>query len=209
MTFVGPPDHGPGWEYLYLASEIARGLADHDPEYRDYLSGVVQPSGEVLNDLPKQLSDLSREVIEIVASMDLFFSPEALEKALGPPGQPGDEEAIRGIAKGLSDMYAALIAWAQSIRGATVSGEWHPACSALVRMVAAPIGEIREFSALTSETVGQLVADLRNGKSPSSSTTLTLKLNVPDSYISEFEQALGDVQRLVTGASDKGQESVL
>ena len=30
---VGPPDHEPGWQYLYLASELERGLADLETEY--------------------------------------------------------------------------------------------------------------------------------------------------------------------------------
>ena len=34
-----PIDHDAGWEYLYLASEIARGLHDLDEPYEHYMSG--------------------------------------------------------------------------------------------------------------------------------------------------------------------------
>lgn len=109
MNVVPPPDHGPGWEYLYFASELARGLAAHQPEYLEYQSQGAGPSGPAVADPAGHIRQLTDEIRDASGEVPRLLSPTALEPAFGPPGQAGDEAAICSVAAQLTDVYAELI----------------------------------------------------------------------------------------------------
>ena len=190
MTIVPPADHLEGWEYLYFASELARGLAEHQAEFEEYQSGTTPPTGEQVADPAARLKELSDESSKTVGNVSRLLSAQVLEGAFGPPGEAGDEVQIRGVASGLVDVYASMIAWGQQVRAASVPPEWRPAYLALSKYVALPLRQFQEFSTTVSTKVTKVVGELRSGKEPTDEITLALVVSVDPEMEKEFNAAL-------------------
>ena len=86
---VPPADHEDGWEYLYLASELARGLAAYQEAYAQYVSQMVEPSDEHVSDPAGHIRELTDQISAVVAGATQLLSPESLERALGCSGESG------------------------------------------------------------------------------------------------------------------------
>jgi hypothetical protein len=201
MTIVPPSDHGPGWEYLYFASEIARGLAEHRAQYADYQAQTVHLTGErPSTDPAAHLRAFSDEITKTVGNVTNLLSPQTLENAFGAPGVPGNEAAIREVASGLVDVYSKMIAWGERVRGASVAPEWEPVYRALAKYVGLPLHQIQDFSVVLSSSVGKVVRDLRAGKQPTDTLTLALDVTIDPAAVSEFEAAPAAL-RVGAGAS--------
>ncbi len=66
MTIIVPADHDAGWEYLYFASELARGLVEHRAEYEDYVKGTAHLTGDPVTDPAPQVHALTDELTKAV-----------------------------------------------------------------------------------------------------------------------------------------------
>ena len=186
---VVPPDHEPGWEYLYLASELSRGCKKHADALQEFQSGHVVSSQPVQDPLDS-LKSFRDEIAIIVSEAIKAFDGDRLTKALGPPGEPGDEVEIRRVAGDLAAGYDRMIDWAQRLRSAAVPASWRPAFWALSDFVRLPLEQIGEFSESLSRTTERVVADLRAGRKPNDPIALTLSISIDDEAVSEFNDAL-------------------
>lgn len=187
---IPPPDHEAGWEYLYLASELARGLSVYQGPYAQYQSQVADPSGDHIGDPTGTIKTLTTEISGVVSSAMKVLSAESLERAFGAPGTSGDEAAIRDVALQLATAYGELISWGIKVRSANVDPSWRPAFLALSKYVSLPLHQFQDFSAGLSAVVGRVVADVRAGKAPSEQIELTLALSIDPSATAEFDGAL-------------------
>lgn len=190
MSVVPPPDHGPGWEYLYFAAELARGLAAHQSEYLEYQSQVTAPSGLAVADPAGHIRQLTDEIREAIAEVPRLLSPAVLEPAFGPPGQPGDEASIRSVAARLTEVYAELISCGLRVRNASVEPKWRPVYAALAKCVSLPLLQFQDFSAALSAKTAKVIADVRADIPQSEPLELALSVSVDPSAVSEFNAAL-------------------
>lgn len=194
MAVVPPPDHGPGWEYLYFASELARGLAAHQAEYLAYQSQVATPSSTAVPDPVAHLRSLTDEIAKPVAKVTQLLDPQTTTHAFGPPGQPGDEAAIRDLAAQLVGVYAEMISWGLRVRNTTVEPRWRPVYAALAEYVSLPLHQFQDFSAVLSAQVTKAVADLRAGRAPSAPLQLALNVSIDPAAVSHFQTALATLE---------------
>lgn len=194
MAVVPPPDHGPGWEYLYFASELARGLAAHQAEYLEYQSLAATPSATPVPDPVAHLQALTDEIARPVAKVTELLNPQTTTHAFGPPGQPGDEAAIRDLAAQLAGIYAEMISWGLRVRNAGVGPQWRPVYEALAQYVSLPLHQFQDFSAALSAQVSKAIADLRAGKPPSEPLHLTLTVSIDPAAVSQFQAALATLK---------------
>lgn len=183
---VFPPDRDVGWAALYLASEIARGLAEYENDYHDYLLGVIRPTGEVVSAPRDVLSALTDELRAGIENVSRLVNNGIMK------GTSTDESLIRRTAADFVDMYALMIAWGQRLRGATVPDRWLPAFRALSHSVSLPLRQIRKFSEDYCEVMGRNVADRRAGHAPAP-TNLTLTLALDPKASAEFKEALAQL----------------
>jgi hypothetical protein len=193
MTIVPPVDHETGWEYLYFASELARGLAAHQTEFSDYESRSTPLAGELTDDPAAHVRELADEVTTTVKAVPVLLSQEGLQMAFGPPGKPGNEAMIRHVASGLVEIYAEMMNWGQRVRGTSVPPEWADVYQALSDYVALPLQQFQEFSAAVSTNVNEVVGDLRAGRKPGGDITLALDVSVDPRVVKSYETALAAV----------------
>ena len=195
LPVIPPADHGAGWEWLYFASELARGLAACQPQYLEYQSGVADVGGGPVADPEANIGALDDEMKALVDQTNALLNPALIERAFGPPGKPGDEEVIRIVTAGLTGVYAAMISWGLRVRGADVGPQWRPAYTALSKYVGLPLHQFQDFSAALSARMSQLVADVRAGKKPTEKIDVTLTLTVDPATTSEFNAALEAIRK--------------
>jgi hypothetical protein len=195
LPVVPPTDHDAGWEWLYFASELARGLAACQPQYLEYQSQAVGVAGDAVADPEANIRLLSDEMSSVVAKANGLLDPALMEQALGPPGKPGNEEVIRVVTAGLTGVYADMISWGLRVRGANVEPKWQPAYTALSKYVSLPLHQFQDFSAALSTRMSQLVTDLRAGKTPDPEVDMTLTLTVEPTATSEFNAAMAAIRK--------------
>lgn len=192
---VPPPDHEGGWEYLYLASELSRGLSLYQGLYGEYQSQIVAPTGEHIADPAANVRLMASQISDVVAAATGALSAESLERAFGPPGSPGDEAAIRDVANQLVTAFGQLAAWGIKVRNSEVDPAWQPAYLALSKYVGLPLHQFQDFSAAFSAATARVVAELRAGQTPTESITLSLIITIDPNATAEFNAALEALKR--------------
>lgn len=194
-------DRGDGWEYLLLISELASAMAGYDREWRDFELGVAYPDGEAisLEDVPADLQTRSRAAVRIVENVNRLFSDEAMERAVGRPGEEGDPDGIRHLARSIIDVYAALLDWAARVRGALPPDEALPVYRTLSDYVALPLQQMRDFVAELDEGIRPVIQDVRAGNVPDKPVELTFTLTVSIDPAAEarFSEELDKLSRFL------------
>ena len=159
LPVVEPADHEVGWEYLYLASELARGLDACAPQYVRYQSQAAAAPGEPVANPAGYAGVLTGQIRAVVSGVNHALAPDVLERAVGKPGEPGDEAAIRAVAAELTGIYASMIEWGIAVRSVAVDPKWRPAYAALANFVSLPLHQFQDFSAAMSAAVGRVIAE--------------------------------------------------
>jgi hypothetical protein len=88
-----------------------------------------------------------------MANLMRALDPSTQEAAFGAPGEPGNADAIRHLARMATDCYVALLQWAQNIRGQLVQTEARELLDALAEYVTQ---SIENYEAFVNETASQL-----------------------------------------------------
>jgi hypothetical protein len=189
-----PPNHEPGWEYLFLATELESGIHQLDDEYTRYMSGQVVPTGVTVSDPIQDAMARCDGAKEIVDQVNKYFAPKLLEKAFGPKGVAGDEETIRLVADGVVGVYRSCLQWGEQIRGTAVPVQWQPPYAALADMVTLPMQQIQEFTNSFLTSVRESVECVRAGKVTGRVLDFTLKISIDPSVSQRFEQALEELR---------------
>jgi len=185
-----PPNHEPGWEYLFLATELEGGIHQLDDEYTRYMSGQVVPTGVTVSDSVQDAVARCDDAKEIVDGVNQYFAPKLLDKAFGPKGVAGDEATIRFVADGVVGVYRSCLQWGEQIRGTAVPVQWQPLYSELADMVTLPMQQIREFTNSFLISVRESVEGVRAGKVTGRVLDFTLKISIDPEVSYRFEQAL-------------------
>jgi len=191
----GPPDHDPGWEYLYLATQLAKGIHGLDARFNKYMSGQVTPTGVSVSDPVRDAKSRCDEAAEIVDQVNKYFDPKLLESAFGPLGVAGDEATIRFVADGIAGVFESCLKWGETIRGTAVPIQWQSLYASLADMVTLPMQEIQEFSKDFLSAVEESVGAVRAGKSTGQVLNFTLKITIDPAVTKRFEAALGALEK--------------
>jgi hypothetical protein len=104
---IPPPDREKGWAYLYLASELARGIAEHESEYEAHLKRRSSPSTEVITHPIEDLRVRLDQLGEFVHRAGTYLASELVKKGFGSAVTDGD--GIRVIAAGITDVYVSMM----------------------------------------------------------------------------------------------------
>ncbi len=151
---------------------------------------MVEPSGEHVADPVGNIKALMDQVSAVVTHATQMLSPASLERAIGAPGSPGDEAAIRDVAGELVTAYGQLIAWGLGVRNADVDPQWRPTYLALSKYVSQPLHQFQDFSAAFSASVGRVTSNLHAGKPAGEQIQLALKLSIDPAASAEFKATL-------------------
>jgi len=199
-----PPDHLPGWETLFLATEITRCLGVHRPPYEAWLAGGSTPSLVLEADPTDDLRDRDAAMVSIIEGIEPLFSTATLAEALGVPGVPGDEATITALAGGIGAAFGALVDWASSTRGAEAPAGWAEAYRALAQIAAGPLRQIWRFGEEFSAAASGAVAHQRAGGYAGSGIEMRLMVAISDEDVAAFSRALEGVPVARIGVPDAG-----
>ena len=200
------PDRRPGWETLYLATEIKRCIDSHQSAYETWLGGGSTPSLVLEHDPVTDLSQRNDAVVAIVGRFEPLFSPATLEVALGRPGEPGDEEEIARVAAGIGSAFGDLIEWSSTTRGAEPPPDWQDAYRALAQIVDTPLRQIRTFGDEFCAQTMTAIDRQRSGQDPGPAIEMSLTVSIPDEDSEAVARALDAVARRTT--TDAGGTSL-
>jgi hypothetical protein len=176
-----------------FAGYLVVGKNELDRKWRDHELGYQVPHGPPINDadavtiLQSALSDTQTYVSN--ATRLLEMKPQ--ERAFGPPGVPGDAEAIEHLAKRLVSVFGDLLDWEARVRGGRVSSRFERAFALAANLVNTPIRQFREFFDNFADEMDQVGSKIAAGDTVR--LELTLLISIDDMALDEFNNEIDSV----------------
>lgn len=202
----------PGWEYLLYIDEIAAGIERYEPQWRDYEARRVDCVGPEISyrDVLQDLASRPPAIVELMKPFDSLFTTKAMTRAFGRPGKAGDARHIRDLAAGVIDIYASLLDWAISTRGARVPVEARQTYSDLAELADEPLHEFREW-ARDLDTRGRAGIEAARSDPPPEhpiSLRFDLTLTVPDETTEKMKGSLRDLEAIVISKAQQESDAM-
>jgi hypothetical protein len=185
-----------GWEWLYMAGVLFVQAEKLQPAYLDHELEYAERTGARIadDDVAEFLQSAMDEARAIMARLGSTMKPEAQERALGAPGEPGDAERIRHLASRWNSLYADMLAWSARIRGASHSSRFNRLFAITGRFLDESIRAYREWQDSITEFADGIPAALT--ASEPHVMTATLTVSIPETLSAEFSDEL---DRVVSG----------
>ena len=113
------------WEHWLWAGTLRVRLDALEAKYRDYELGFAPLSGKSYFDLDafKFLQTTPNNALALTNNINLLFREDAMERAFGKTGEPGDPARCIHLAERLIDTYEGFLDEAARIRGASLPDE--------------------------------------------------------------------------------------
>ncbi|MFB9474926.1 toll/interleukin-1 receptor domain-containing protein [Nonomuraea salmonea] len=183
----------PAWEYILFASELQMGQRALLDKWHDHELGYAARSGKHIDpeSAPSYLEAKFSEIQEIISAIELIFSCSAQNRAFGEPGQAGDEERIKHLARKLLHIYEGLLDWSAHLRSLSVPSEFTRAFRLAASFSDQPLREIRQFIESFIAMAEQLPEMLAQGQPVR--VSMDLIVTADDLVIEEFN---GELRRL-------------
>ena len=197
---VGPADKEMVWEYLYFASEVARGIAAFEADYQELLHQRTMSAKGPAEDVPGSIQHIKDAAASIGISAQLLekiLNPTRLEIAMGPQGNAGNEEEIAKLAHGIVGAYANMIHIAHDLRSSHPDKRIQPLTKDTSDMVLLPLEQIRAWSAELTRLISELVAKFRSGNPVTEPLRIALTITMDPSVTAKFNRDIAAAQRLV------------
>jgi hypothetical protein len=197
---VGPEDREPVWEYLYLASEVARGIAAFEADYQELLHQRTMsgkgPSEDVQGSI-QHIKDAAASIGISVQLLEKILNPARLEVAMGPQGNAGNEQEIVKLAHGIVGAYANMIHIAHDLRSSHPDKRIQPLTKDTSDIVLLPLEQIRAWSAELTRQISDLASKFRSGHPVTEPLRIALTITMDSSVTAKFNRDLAAAQRLV------------
>jgi len=183
------------WEYLLFAGYLLRGKNELEHKWRDHELRYEIPHGPPISDseavalLQSALSDVQTYVSNAMRLLET----EPTEKAFGPPGHPGDADAIEHLARRLVGVYDELLDWEARLRGGRVTTTFERAFALAANLVDTPIRQFREFFDAFADEMDQAGSKIDAGEPVK--ITLTLVLSVDETALAGFNQEVDSIRQ--------------
>jgi hypothetical protein len=154
-------------------------MVTYEADYRDHVLRYAVLAGDPLSS-DEAIAKLQRafpDAIALANTMMGCFSADALEAALGAPGEPGDAELIQHLARRTIDGYSQFLEWGCDLRATRVPSEFHTAFNLAADMMRTPVEEIRAYVNEVRSTMDDL-ADRLAARSNDDPLEMTISLTV-------------------------------
>ena len=197
---VGPADKEAVWEYLYFASEVARGIAAFEEDYQELLHQRTMSGKGPAENLQASIEHIKDAAASIGISAQLLekiLNPARLEVAMGPQGNAGNEQEIANVAQGSVGAYANMIHIAHDLRSSHPDKRIQPLTKDTSDMVLLPLEQIRAWSAELTRQIADLAAKFRSGNPVSDPLRIALIITMDPSVTAKFNRDIAAAQRLV------------
>jgi hypothetical protein len=186
-------DRPDAWEYLLLSEALSREIEASSDFKRDWSYQVTL--GSSIRKTPKDLIAYfqlkNTEALRLITLCNTLLN-QALPSALGPPGQPGNADAILYVASRIGSIYRAVLEWKLEFLRLSVDEALISLRSIASCVCDNAVIELEEFaSELSTKLRGALAAP----KDISQEVTILLALTVPD--VAKFRDEMARVTLLI------------
>jgi hypothetical protein len=180
----------PGWEYLYFAGELLRGQLGLEDKYRDHSLRYASRSGQAVRreELADYISRGMGDIQRITKSLEQLLNRSVQDRAFGAPGEAGDPDRIRHLADRLTSSYSDSLDWAEKIRAASVTSNYHDLLDYFARFADDIIEKYRKLVADFVRTADRIPAGLAAGETLHFELVMTLEL--PDRVTEPFHKEM-------------------
>lgn len=180
------------WEIRLFSQVLADELKSASSLKRELVMGVSFGPYEYLED-HEAIAWMRRQMGEVssIASGMVQLVNDGLKKAMGPPGVPGDPDAIVFIAIGVVTAYRRAIEWTIRWRTIRVSEHFQRLAELGPRWTANMIPQVEEWSERMRRKIAETVARPRDPANPvvvDLSTTIDIPDGVEEQFMSELEK---------------------
>jgi hypothetical protein len=186
------------WEFLLYAGVLVQGRIELEDKWQNH---ELRLPGGPRRDIDRgSFSEfMSREIGWMrrqVTAIDRVFDPDVLGNAFGAPMEAGDATLIRGISRGVIQIYGSMMDWAATLRNTSVDEDYEEIVEIAARMVDGPVRQVREFVQLVADEIARIPVveqeAAEQGVTTESPMTLTLalRLSLDDGVQEEFQAAI-------------------
>lgn len=180
------------WEFRLIAELLRANLRGAARTWFDLKANLLAgkrhpvPDEEVLQWFRLKLS----EATDFLDPLDNLYTVE-LEKAWGPPGQPGDVEAIVHVCELFGRLAAGLVRWEEEVRFVWVSDVFRPLVIHLQGTVGRQLEKVLEIPAVFDDAVDKAEA------SPGATLVIEhiLTFDLPEGWSDQISKELRKIER--------------
>jgi hypothetical protein len=180
------------WEYRLFSQILCDEILRVSSIKKDLNYGLALGNAMSLDNSIEFMKYMQKKIGEMMSLLDsanVLFK-EAIPKAFGAPGEPGDVEEIIYATKRLAQVYRRILEWTLEFRNIQVEAELSHLLGLTARMSQNAIEEIESFAVDCYQQIDSAVRRNEEFKQPQT-LNLNLTLTCPD--MTEFD---GEFQRL-------------
>lgn len=182
--------HAPAaWEYLLFAGVLLQGKERLEPKWRDFRTGYGRRRGIYFDERSggARLTAAFGDMEAIVQRLMHVFPPSLQAEAFGPPGVPGNSDAIIHIGERIISTYDEILNWAAEIRGEVYPENLKRLAGLAANMAIRPAEDIRNFIDRVVFEISQ-VPDRIARADPRIEISLTLTVTADEEIVREFSK---------------------
>ena len=135
------------WEYLLYAGILWQQREALEWKWQDHELGYARRSGQHLDDdeALTLINTTMNDLVVCAASLVRMLNSQAIDRAFGPPGQPGDPALIEHLATRFVGIYEEVLNLAARLRSVSVSSNMASIMDSAAHLTDTPLREIRDF----------------------------------------------------------------
>ncbi len=185
-------DRPPAWEYLLFATALEDGVARHRRLARTHALKMPIGFGEDVQDPLKWIQARFSDAQRLARTLNDLMNV-TLQEALGPPGTPGDPDAIVFVADTMADLYRDSILWSLRLRTANVDERFQRVMAAIGDMMDNLVQQVAAFGPDVKAQIKEALAAPKTGVPRVLEMTLTV--SVPEAALRAFNDELARLKR--------------
>lgn len=182
-----------GWEQKLFGQVFASELRKSKDLKRDLIYGISYGNIRKLSNVDEINNWIDLKLNEILAAPthlnSLFY--EAIPKAMGKPGEPGDFDYLIYVAEKMGGVYESIIKWGLDIKAVIVIEDWKKAIQLLSKIPDTFLSDLENFCEEYNQRMNQIpvTKELYEKEKTILNLDVTLTLNPPD--LNDFWHEIG------------------
>jgi hypothetical protein len=185
-----------GWEYMLFAQSLIDQVAAYKDVRRELELGLDLGISEYvsLDNFQQWSSPRLQELSQIVGTLTKLINKSA-QDAFGPPGEPGDVEAITFVTRKIGESYRQAVDWALKVRRACVDDALEAVKGALVQFPNDIIEKVESLGPHCLKGFGDALAAPDTGVPRVVEVKIAITLSNADQFSKELSAAVTEIRR--------------
>jgi Domain of unknown function (DUF4062) len=180
-----------GWEYRLFAQSLADQIDSLRDFRREYRFGVVFGESQRI-DVDEVFTWMKTRLTELRLLLDSAnkLVNDAVPVALGPPGKPGNVDAILFTTRKLGSLYREAIEWSHRIQRASLDERLQEAQAQFAKLTSEIVSEFDTLGPRFVELIESALSRPKDGSVTSVNATISLRLPSTDGLVELFKNTI-------------------